>query len=82
MSLADKIQQKIEGTLTGATVNVIDETGSHIDHNPGAHLGVAVTYAGFAGKTIVEQHQIIYKILDDEIKNNIIHALKIKTKVT
>lgn len=58
---------------------MINESSRHFGHDPGgAHLGVIVKYKGFAGKTLVEQHQMIYAILQKEMKEKI-HALVIKT---
>lgn len=75
----EEIKNKIERTLPGAEVQVINETSRHFGHDTGgAHLGVTVKYPGFAGKTLVEQHQIIYTILQKEM-NEKIHALVIKT---
>lgn len=59
---------------------VLDQTGNHLDHNPGRHIAVKVTFAGFKGKTLVEQHQMIYSILKEELQEKI-HALKIHTEV-
>ncbi len=75
-----EIKLKIEQELPGSIVEVKDMSSQHIGHNAsGAHVKVTVTYAGFKGKTDVEQHQIIYKILQEEMKQEI-HAISITTK--
>lgn len=79
--IQDEIKHKIEQTLPGAIVNVTNKSSQHRGHDPGgAHLGVTVQYQGFKGKTIVEQHQMIYNILSTEM-NHKIHALVIKTEI-
>jgi stress-induced morphogen len=75
-----KVKDKILTALENSTVEVFDESAHHIDHNPGAHIAVKVIWPGFAGKSMIEQHQIIYKILQEELQSAI-HALKIDTKV-
>lgn len=79
--ITDEIKNKIEQALPGAVVDIINKSSQHFGHDPGgAHLGVTVKYKGFKGKTVVEQHQIIYKILNEEMKQKI-HALAIKTEI-
>jgi len=79
--MLNTIKQKLETSFPGAEVTVTDESADHVEHNPtGAHLGVNITFQGFAGKTMVEQHQMIYAALEEELKGQI-HALKITTRV-
>ena len=81
MNLFDVIKNKIETALPGAIVKVKSEQSQHIGHDAGgAHVGLSVTYEGFKDKPLVEQHQIIYTILKDEMKKEI-HSLQIETKV-
>lgn len=40
---------------------------------------VEVVSADFEGKRLVQRHQIVYKLLDDEIKAGV-HALSMDTK--
>ena len=77
-----QIKQKIEQHLPGAKVTVIDQSAAHQGHGAsGAHLEMEVIYPGFASRTMLEQHQTIYKILDQELKQQI-HALKLTTRAT
>lgn len=74
------VHKKLEQALPGAIIEIIDESADHVGHRtPGAHLAVSITYAGFAQKSKLEQHQLIYSILQKEMKREI-HALKIITK--
>ncbi len=80
MNIAEKVKQKIENALPGSDVSVHDESAGHADHEPGAHLEVSVTYAGFEGKPLLAQHRMITEILRDELQG-IVHALRLHTKV-
>lgn len=79
--LTDKVKQKIESALSGAKVSVQDTSAGHEEHNStGAHLSIDITYTGFVGKSILEQHRMINDILKEELRERI-HALQIKTRV-
>ena len=79
--LIASVHQKLSHALPGAIIEIIDESADHVGHGaPGAHLTLTITYAGFAGKSKVEQHQLIYSLLQEEMKEQI-HALKLITKV-
>ena len=78
--MLSRIKQKLESSFPGAKVQIADTSAGHETHNSsGAHLAVLVTYKGFAGKSLVEQHQMVYGALKEEMKEQV-HALKIKTR--
>jgi len=78
--MLNRIRQKLEAAFPGAKVQIADTSAGHETHNSsGAHLAVVVTYQGFAGKSLVEQHQMVYAVLKEEMKEQV-HALKIKTR--
>ena len=79
--MLEKIKEKLESALPGAKVEVFDTSAGHEGHNPsGAHISVTVSYKGFAEKSLVEQHQMVYNTLKEDLKEQI-HALNVKTKV-
>ena len=78
MSTLEEIKQKIEKALPGAKVE-LTETRHNPTHDEGKHLAASIIYQGFEGKTLVEQHQMIYKILEKELQEEI-HALTLRTK--
>ena len=81
MNIIEKVKNKIEQELSGSIVKVYDQSAGHVGHgSSGAHLEVEIVYEGFKKKSLIEQHQIIYKILQEEMKQEI-HALKLNTKV-
>ena len=82
MSLLARVKEKLEAELEGSLVEIVDDSAAHAGHGAsGAHLSVRVTFAGFEGKPLLEQHRMIYDILDEEMGKEI-HALAIKTKVS
>ncbi|MDX1386202.1 MAG: BolA family protein [bacterium] len=67
-----KIQKLIETALPDSEVVVQDMTGM------GDHFQALVISPHFEGKTMIEQHQLVYKALGDHMKEAI-HALALKT---
>ncbi len=71
----EDIKKVIEEKLAGATAQVADLTGTF------DHFEAQVTWAGFQGKSLIQQHQMVNKALEEALENGAIHALKIKTAV-
>jgi acid stress-induced BolA-like protein IbaG/YrbA len=65
-----EIQTKIEQSIPGARVAVIGEND---------HFSAVVVAPSFEGKTRVEQHQMVYAAVREEMASQIIHALALKT---
>jgi stress-induced morphogen len=74
MVSVDEIRCRIEQALPGARVEVADTTGA------GDHFEVAVATPAFAGKGLVEQHQLVYGALGALMAD--IHALSLRTIAT
>ncbi len=74
MITPQEIESLVLASLPGSKVCVEDSMGT------GDHFEVTVESAAFAGKTLMEQHKIIYAILNREM-NDRIHALQLKTKI-
>ncbi len=70
---AEAIRQRILGTLPNSEVEVRDTTGT------GDHFEARVVSPAFAGKSMVEQHQLVYAPLQDWLKSGELHALALKT---
>ena len=66
------VKQKIEAGLPGSRADV---TGTD------AHFSATVTADVFAGKTMIQQHQLVYATLRDEMASQQVHALALKTRV-
>lgn len=63
------IKQLIEQGLQGAQASVSGD---------GQHFEAIVIATAFAGKTMVQQHQLVYQALGDKMKQEI-HALSLRT---
>jgi stress-induced morphogen len=68
----EEVTAKIQEALPGAEVKVVDLTGTQ------DHYEVQVTSEKFEGLSLIQQHQLIYKALAEEMKGPI-HALTLKT---
>jgi stress-induced morphogen len=69
------IHDRIVAALPGARVLVTDYTGT------GDHFRAEVAYAGFAGKSRVEQHRMVYDAVREEMADGSLHALSLATSV-
>lgn len=69
----EMIRARIAAALPGAEVDVRDLTGT------GDHFEARVVSDQFEGKSMIEQHQLIYAPLDDVLKTGVLHALALKT---
>ena len=67
------IRDRILTALPGSEVEVRDTTGT------GDHFEARVVSAGFAGKSMVDQHQAVYAPLKDVLETGELHALALKT---
>ena len=70
----EEIAALIQRGLPGAEVAIDDLRGD------GEHYAARVAYAGFAGKTRVAQHQMVYAALGGAMAGPL-HALAIHTRV-
>jgi acid stress-induced BolA-like protein IbaG/YrbA len=70
---ATNIKARIEAALPGAEVEVRDTTGT------GDHFEARVVAAAFAGRSMVQQHQLVYAPLQDVLATGELHALALKT---
>jgi acid stress-induced BolA-like protein IbaG/YrbA len=64
----DEIKRLIEAGLPGAVVQVDGD---------GTHFSAAVVSEEFAGKSMVQKHQMVYKTLGEKMGTDI-HALSIQ----
>ncbi len=67
-----EIEALIRTGLPGATVQVMDQVGD------GNHFQATVVSDAFAGKSLVQRHQLVYGSLCGAMADRI-HALSIKT---
>lgn len=69
----DSLTSLIRAQLPDAGVDIVDRTGT-MDH-----FNVTVRSAAFKGRTLIEQHQLVYGALKDALKDGRVHAVELKT---
>jgi stress-induced morphogen len=65
----------IRARLPDAEVGIFDRTGT-MDH-----FNVTVRSSAFKGKTLLEQHRLVYGALQDALADGRVHAVELKTIV-
>jgi len=78
-SMLDKYKEKLLIAFPDAEIQIEDVTGSHAEHSSGLHVKLDIVSEKFEGKSLVEQHKIVYQVLAEELKGEI-HALKLHTR--
>ncbi len=68
---AEEIKNIIEASLAGSEATVTGDEGK---------FEATVISNAFDGLSIVKQHQIVYKLLNEHIASGAIHALTIKAQ--
>tara|TARA_Y100001968_G_scaffold328304_2_gene375196 strand:- start:547 stop:777 length:231 start_codon:yes stop_codon:yes gene_type:complete len=70
---AADISKAIKLALPDAEISIEDINGT------GDHLKVNVVSNGFAGLSLIRQHQLVYGALKNELASEAIHALALNT---
>jgi stress-induced morphogen len=71
----DSIKLRLLAAFPNATVEVTDLTGTH------DHFQAVVVTGAFAGKSRLEQHQLVYAALGELMQGDI-HALALTTRAS
>lgn len=66
----------IQKAIPDAKVTVVDKTGT-LDH-----FSIKVVSDVFTGKSMLDQHRLIYQALNEPMKNGRIHAIEITTETS
>ena len=69
----ESLTSLIRAELPDAQVEIFDRTGT-MDH-----FNVTVRSAAFKGRTLIEQHQLVYSALKGALKDGRVHAVELKT---
>jgi len=69
----EEIKTALEKALPDSTVEIRDLTGG------GDHFQVVVVSSSFSGKSLLDQHQMVYGALREALGSERIHALALKT---
>lgn len=67
----EQVEAMIQAQLPDAQVQVMT--------NDGEHYEVVVVSSTFEGKGLVQQHQLVYKAIQQEMLSGAIHAMAVKT---
>ena len=70
----DEVRLMIEASLPGATVEVVDETGTQ------DHLRATVAAPQFEGLSRIEQHRLVKAAVKERFDDGTIHALSVRTQ--
>ncbi len=70
---ATDIKARIETIAPGTKAELIDLTGTQ------DHWQAIIISSAFAGKTLLEQHRLIFGLFKAEVDSNEMHALTLKT---
>jgi stress-induced morphogen len=73
MITPQQVEAMIKVAMPDAQIQVQDLTGG------GDHYQVTVVSSQFAGKGLVQQHQLVYGALQQAMSTEAIHALALKT---
>jgi BolA protein len=81
MRTAELITKKLTEAFVPQSLNVVDESHrheGHAGHRPGeqTHFRVYIVSESFKGKTRIDRHRMVNKILSDELATGV-HALAI-----
>jgi stress-induced morphogen len=72
----DALTALIRADLPDAQVEIVDRTGT-MDH-----FNVTVRSSAFAGRTLIEQHRLVYGALRAALKDGRVHAVELRTLVS
>ncbi len=72
----DALTRLIRAEIPDAQVEIVDRTGT-MDH-----FNLIVRSQAFSGKTLIEQHQLVYGALKGALKDGRVHAVELKTIVS
>ena len=76
MSTKDLILQKISTALQYEHLDLINESHMHAGPKTESHFKLIIVSTEFANQAKIKRHQLIYRILSDELANSI-HALSL-----
>ena len=71
----DALTDLIRKALPDADVSIVDRTGT-MDH-----FNITVRSREFKGKTLIDQHRLVYRALEAAHKDGRVHAVELKTIV-
>ena len=70
---AQQVKTRIETLAPGTQAQLVDLTGTQ------DHWQAVIVSPAFVGKSLVEQHRMIFGLFKSEVESNEVHALTLKT---
>jgi len=71
---ATQLKNRIETLAAGTqVVELVDLTGTQ------DHWQALIVSPAFEGKTMIQQHRMVFELLKDEVASNEVHALTLRT---
>lgn len=70
---AQQIKARIETLAPGTQAQLIDLTGTQ------DHWQALIVSPAFNGKSLIEQHRMVFALFKSEVESNEVHALTLKT---
>tara|TARA_B100001105_G_scaffold126805_1_gene101602 strand:+ start:353 stop:646 length:294 start_codon:yes stop_codon:yes gene_type:complete len=74
------ISKKISETISVDFIKIFDYTAQHENHvtfEGNFHLSMTLVSPDFEGMSLIERHQLVYRVVDEYMHNEI-HALTMK----
>lgn len=79
MTMTRTIEEKVRTALSPTHLEVINESHMHsVPPGSESHFKLVIVSAAFEGKSLVQRHQAVNKVLADELRNSL-HALSMET---
>lgn len=79
-SRSEAVKVRLMQALTPSYLNIVDDSAAHAGHggaDGGGHFHAVIVADAFAGKSLVQRHQMVYRALGDMLKSEI-HAFSMK----
>lgn len=70
---SEQMKARIETLAPGTQAQLIDLTGTQ------DHWQAIIVSPAFAGRSLVEQHKLVFALFKSEVESNEVHALTLKT---
>lgn len=78
---AEAIHARLTEALSPSRLDIFDDSMTHAGHvgaaQGGGHFQAIIVAAAFAGKSLVQRHQMVYRALGDMLHGDI-HAFSMK----
>lgn len=77
----ERIRSILEAGLAPARLEIVDDSHAHAGHagamGGGGHFTALIVSAAFEGKSLVQRHQLVYRVLGELLRTDI-HAFSMK----